>query len=77
MILTLKHFHGAAKSEITKAGIDTLKTESKRSILKTSEISRDLAGNKVIDKVTACSVVRTSMKTENSTNKLLETPKLI
>ena len=37
----------------TKAGIDSVKTTSKRVVQKTAEATGDLTGNKIADKVTS------------------------
>ena len=38
---------------VTKIGIDTAKTPSKRVVLKTAEATGDLTGNKIADKITS------------------------
>ena len=37
----------------TKTGLDPVKTTSKRVVQKTAEATRDLTGNKIIDKITS------------------------
>ena len=40
-------------STATKTGIDAAKTASKRVVQKTAEATRDLIGNKIVDKITS------------------------
>ena len=51
----------------TKAGIDGAKTASKRVVQKTAEATRDLIGNKIVDKIT--SVGKSKEKEKEKTNK--------
>ena len=52
----------------TKTGIDAAKTASKGLVLKTAEVSGDLIGNKIADKITLVGKTKSKEK-ENETNK--------
>ena len=54
----------------TKAGIDAVKTASKRVVQKTAEATGDLIGNKIADKITSAG--KTKEKGKVNTNKLEE-----
>ena len=54
----------------TKIGIDAAKTASKWVVQKTSEVTRDLIGNKIADKIT--SIGKSKGKENEKTNKAEE-----
>ena len=60
----VKKIMGTAK----KAGIDAVKTASKRVVQKTAEATRDLIGNKIVDQITSIGKPKEKKKKRNRRN---------